>query len=86
MQSVYMVRTHARSLRGTRAYGAIPCSHWTRLTVLGALGTEGILAAMSIEAATDADVLLLRIPAGTAPFSPKCSCPRCASTSAMLCS
>lgn len=51
-----MVRTHARSLQGARAYGAIPCSHWTRLTVLGALGTEGILAAMSIEAATDADV------------------------------
>ena len=51
-----MVRTHARSPRGTRAYGTIPCSHWTRLTVLGALGTEGILAAMSIEAATDADV------------------------------
>jgi transposase len=50
-----MVRTHARSPRGTRAYGTIPCSHWTRLTVLGALGTEGILAAMSIEAATDAD-------------------------------
>jgi transposase len=51
-----MVRTHARSLKGTRAYGTIPCSHWTRLTVLGALGTEGILAAMSIEAATDAAV------------------------------
>ena len=51
-----MVRTHARSRRGTRAYGSIPCSHWTRLTVLGALGTQGILAAMSIEAATDADV------------------------------
>lgn len=51
-----MVRTHARSLQGTRALGTIPCSHWTRLTVLGALGTQGILAAMSIEAATDADV------------------------------
>lgn len=51
-----MVRTYARSRQGTRAYGAIPCAHWTRLTVLGALGTEGILAAMSIEAATDADV------------------------------
>ena len=33
-----------------------PCSHWTQLTVLGALGTGGILAVMSIEAATDADV------------------------------
>ena len=51
-----MVRIHARSRRGTRAYGTIACSHWTRLTVLGALGTEGILAAMSIEAVTDADV------------------------------
>jgi hypothetical protein len=63
-----MVRTHARSLQGTRAYGTIPCSHWTRLTVLGALATEGILAAMSIEAATDADVLLLRIPCGHCAF------------------
>jgi hypothetical protein len=63
-----MVRTHARSLKGTRAYGAIPCSRWTRLTVLGALGTQGILAAMSIEAATDADVLLLRIPCGHCAF------------------
>jgi transposase len=51
-----MVRTYARSLKGTRAYGTIPCGHWTRLTVLGALGTQGILAAMSIEAATDGAV------------------------------
>ena len=51
-----LVRTYARSPRGTRAYSTIPCSRWTRLTVLGALGTEGIFAAMSIEAATDADV------------------------------
>lgn len=51
-----MSRTHARSPRGTRAYSTIPCGHWTRLTVLGALGTEGIVAAMSIEAATDGAV------------------------------
>jgi transposase len=51
-----MVRLYARSLRGTRAYGTIPCGHWSRLTVLGALTTEGILAAMSIEAATDGAV------------------------------
>ena len=70
-----MVRTHARSLQGTRAYGTIPCSHWRRLTVLGALGKEGILAAMSIEAARMC----------SAPFSPKCSCPRCASISLMPC-
>src|SRR5512147_1886428 len=52
-----MVRTHAWSPRGTRAYGTIPCGHWTRLTIMmGALGTEGVLAAMSIEAATDGAV------------------------------
>jgi transposase len=51
-----MARTHARSPRGMRAYGTVPYGHWTRLTVLGALGTEGIVAAMSIEAATDAAV------------------------------
>ena len=71
-----MVRTYARSLKGTRAYGTIACSHWTRLTVLGALGTEGILAAMSIEAARTSFV----------PFSPKCSCPHCGNTSPMPCS
>lgn len=51
-----MVRTHARSPRGSRADGTIPCGHWTRLTLLGALGMEGIVAAMSIEAATDGAV------------------------------
>ena len=52
-----MVRMYARSRRGTRAYGTIPYGHWTRLTMLGALGMEGIIAAaMSIEAATDGAV------------------------------
>ena len=51
-----MVRTHARSPRGRRAYGTSPCGHWPRPTIPGALGTEGIVAAMSIEAATDGAV------------------------------
>src|SRR5512144_3306376 len=51
-----MSRAHARSTGGRRAYSTIPCGHGTRLTVPGALGTEGIVAAMSIEAATDGAV------------------------------
>ena len=51
-----MVPRHGRSPRGTRAYGSAPFGHWTRVTVLGALGTEGIVGAMSVEAATGAAV------------------------------
>jgi transposase len=51
-----MVRLHGRSPRGERARGTAPCGRWTRLSVLGALGREGMLAAMSIEAATSGAV------------------------------
>jgi hypothetical protein len=51
-----MVRLRGRSPRGTRARASAPFGHWTRVTVLGALGTEGIVGAMSVEAATDAAV------------------------------
>lgn len=51
-----MVRLHGRSPRGTRACAAAPFGHWTRVTVLGALGAEGIVGAMSVEAATGAAV------------------------------
>ena len=53
-----MARLRGRSPRGTRADGTVPCGHWKRLTVLGALGTGGMLAAMSIEAATSGAVFL----------------------------
>ncbi len=49
-----MARLWGRSPRGTRAYGTAPCGRWTRLTVLGALGTGGVAAAMAVEAATSA--------------------------------
>lgn len=51
-----LARTHAWSPRGERAHGAVPCGRWERVTVLGALGLEGIVGAMSIEAATDGAV------------------------------
>ena len=47
-----MARLYGRSPRGTRAPGTAPCGSWTRLSVLGALGHEGMLAAMSVEGAT----------------------------------
>jgi transposase len=51
-----MARLWGRSPRGARAHGAAPCGHWKRLTVLGALGAGGMLAAMATEAATDGAV------------------------------
>ena len=51
-----MARLYGRSPRGTRADGAVPCGRWTRLSVLGALGHEGVLAAMSVEGATSGAV------------------------------
>jgi transposase len=51
-----LVRTHARSPRGERALGAAPCLRWERVTVIGALGLEGIVAAMSVAAAADGAV------------------------------
>jgi transposase len=53
-----MARTHARAPRGQRAYGSIPLGSWQRLTVLGALACEGLVATMSIEASTSTSVLL----------------------------
>lgn len=53
-----MTRLYARAPRGQRAFGTAPYGHWRRLTVLGALGTEGVVAAMSVEAATSTPVFL----------------------------
>ena len=53
-----MTRTHARAPRGQRAHGAIPFGSWRRLTVLGALSRMGVVAAMSVEAATSTPVFL----------------------------
>jgi hypothetical protein len=53
-----MARTHARAPRGQRAYGSVPLGAWQRLTVLGALACDGLVATMSIEASTSTSVLL----------------------------
>lgn len=53
-----MTRLYARAPRGVRVPDAVPGGHWKMLTVLGAMDHRGILAAMTIEAATDRDVFL----------------------------
>ena len=50
-----LARRYGRSPRGQRAYAQVPFGNWKRLSVLSALGIEGVLATMSIEAATDGD-------------------------------
>jgi transposase len=47
-----MARRHGRSPCGQRATAKVPFGNWKRLSVLSALGIEGVLATMSIEAAT----------------------------------
>jgi DDE superfamily endonuclease len=51
-----MARLHGRGPRGERARGAVPLGPWARLSVLGALGHGGVLAAMSVEGATSGAV------------------------------
>lgn len=53
-----MVRLYARSRVGQRALGRVPAGHWRQLTLLGGLSLEGLVACMSIEAATDKEVFL----------------------------
>jgi transposase len=53
-----MTRTHARAARGRRAFGKAPWGRWERLTVIGALALDGVVAGMSVAAATSAAVFL----------------------------
>ena len=53
-----MTRAYARAAPGERAVGQVPGGHWERLTVLGALGLEGVVASMSVAAATTTAVFL----------------------------
>ena len=51
-----MTRRFARAPRGERARGAMPCGRWRRLTLIGALGLEGLTAVMTVTAATSTAV------------------------------
>ncbi len=53
-----MTRLYGRCQGGARIHEATPQGHWKMLTILGAMSTRGIIAAMTIEEATDSDIFL----------------------------
>jgi transposase len=53
-----MTRRYARCLGGARICEGTPAGNWKILTILGAMSTRGMIAAMTIEAATDTDIFL----------------------------
>jgi transposase len=53
-----MTRASARAARGRRAPGKVPWGRWERLTVIGALALDGVVASRSVAAATGTAVFL----------------------------
>jgi hypothetical protein len=51
-----MARRYGRRLRGRRVPAKVPFGNWKRLSVLGAISLDGMVAARSVEAATDSAV------------------------------
>lgn len=62
-----MTRSHGRAPRGQRAIGRVPGGHWQRLTILGAIARDGMVAAMTIAAATSTAVFVAFIEQVLAP-------------------
>jgi transposase len=56
--STQMTRRYARAPRGVRVHDTIPEGNWKILTILGAMSLDGMIATMTIEAATDAEIFL----------------------------
>ena len=53
-----MTRRYGRAMEGARVNEGVPANHWKTLTLLGAVGVSGWVAAMTVESATDGDVFL----------------------------
>jgi transposase len=53
-----MTRLYARAPRGQRAQATKPVNRGCHVTMLGALGCEGLVAAMTVEGFTDGEVFL----------------------------
>jgi transposase len=56
--STQMTRLYARCTGGARIHETIPDGRWKILTILGAISTRGMIATMTIEAATDREIFL----------------------------
>lgn len=53
-----MARDYARAPRGQRAYATKPVNRGGRVTLLGALGLHGLVAAMTVDGFTEGDVFV----------------------------
>ena len=53
-----MTRRYGRCAGGRRIHEATPGGHWKILTILSAMSTRGLIATMTIEEPTDADIFL----------------------------
>ena len=53
-----MTRLYARSTGGALIHETTPDGRWKILTILGAISTRGMIATMTIEAATDREIFL----------------------------
>jgi transposase len=51
-----MTRRYGRAPAGQRAVGSVPQNYGPQVTMLGALGVQGLQAVMTVDSATDADV------------------------------
>ena len=51
-----MTRTHGRCRKGQRLIAKVPRGHWKVLTTIAAMTTSGMLATVTVDAATDADI------------------------------
>jgi transposase len=63
-----MTRLYARGLGGARIHEGTPDSRWKVLTILGAISLRGMIATMTIEAATDREIFLA--------YLDECLCPK----------
>jgi hypothetical protein len=53
-----MTKRYGRARRGRRIAEATPEGSWKILTILGAMSVRGMIATMTVEAATDAEIFL----------------------------
>src|SRR3712207_2861979 len=53
-----LTRPYARAPGGQRAVGRVPGGNWRRLTILGAIARDGLVAVMTVAAATSTAVFL----------------------------
>jgi hypothetical protein len=53
-----MTRLYGRAPAGQRVHEAMPQSHWKVVTLIGALRLSGMVAPMTVDAATDGEIFL----------------------------